>query len=184
MPTWSWIVIVVAVIVIVAVIVTRVAHQRRTAALRDRFGEEYERTVEHAGGIRAAEHELLERERLHDGLELHPLSEVTRSRYLARWSEIQATFVDEPKEAVEEADGLVQRVMHERGYPDDVGLDESIAVVSVDHPDTVQRYREAHGIALRARVDDASTEDLRQAMTHYRALFDELLTSSSASGVR
>src|SRR6185436_16433859 len=105
MPTWSWIVIVVAVIVIVAVIVTRVAHQRRTAALRDRFGEEYERTVEHAGGIRAAEHELLERERLHDGLELHPLSEVTRSRYLARWSEIQATFVDEPKEAVEEADG-------------------------------------------------------------------------------
>jgi hypothetical protein len=110
---------------------------------------------------------------------------VTRTRYLDRWNDIQATFVDDPQAAVTEADGLVQRVMQERGYAgDDPDLDRGLAAVSVDHPDTVERYRDAHGVAIRARVNDASTEDLRQAMTNYRALFDELLSSGAERGVR
>jgi len=172
MDTWIW--IVVAAVVVVVIAVAMASGGRRRHHLQDRFGSEYDRTVEHAHGRREAERELREREARHDELELRPLSEATRRRYAEQWDDMQSGFVDRPQVAMADADRLVTDLMRERGYPVD-DFDTRSELVSVDHPDVVENYRTAHGIARRTVEGNTTTEDLRQAVISYRALFQELL---------
>jgi FtsZ-interacting cell division protein ZipA len=174
MDTWVWIVIAVVVAIVVLGILATALRTRRSRSLQDRFGREYDRTVDKAGGRREAEQELREREKRHDELELRPLSQDVRERYLQQWQETQGQFVDDPKGAMSKADDLVQRVMRDRGYPVD-DFEQRAADISVEHPDLVEKYRTANGIARASERGEASTEDLRHSVRHYRALFVELL---------
>ena len=173
MEAWAWI-IVVAVIVIVAVAVWRIAAQRRSARLRRDFGPEYDRTVAAEGDPREAERALREREQRRERLDIRPLSEESRTRHAREWDDVQARFVDEPAGAVDDADRLVSSVMRERGYPID-DFEQQAELVSVDHPEVVENYRAGHAAQAAYSRGDSSTEDLRKAMVHYRALFDDLL---------
>jgi hypothetical protein len=173
MATWVWILVVIAAVVVVALI-AMAARQRRTTALRQRFGPEYDRAVEARQGRRAAEADLRDREKQRARLDIRPLPEGMRVRFAEEWRDVQERFVDQPSEAVVAADRLVYRVMEARGYP--MGdFDAQAGLVSVDHPDVVENYRFAHGIHERAQAQRASTEDLREALLRYRSLFDELL---------
>ena len=150
--------------------------KRRTDELRGKFGPEYERLTRERGDARHAERELASRVERVKQLHIKPLSPESRQRFAEAWRSDQARFVDDPKGAVVEADRLVADLMQVRGYP--VGdFDQRAADVSVDHPHVVQNYRTAHDIAVREKRGEASTEDLRVAMVHYRALFDDLLDS-------
>jgi hypothetical protein len=174
MPVWAWILIIVAVLVVLALIAWAVARQRRSQRLRARFGPEYERTLEERGRRREAEAELERREEKRRRLDIVPLAPEARDRYLASWREVQARFVDDPPGALADADSLVERVMRDRGYPMD-DFDQRAEDISVDHPQVVENYRAGHAIYLTNERGDATTEDLRQAVIHYRALFGELL---------
>ena len=182
MDTWVWIVIAAVVAIVVLGIVWSVTRAKRSRELQDTFGREYDRTVDEAGGRRAAEKELRERQKEHDKLELKQLSPEARDRYVRRWQSTQTRFVDDPSGAVAEADALVQEVMKERGYPTD-DFDRRVADISVDHPDLVEKYRTAHGIAKSADRGDASTEDMRHSVRHYRALFAQLLDTDDVENV-
>jgi hypothetical protein len=142
--------------------------------LQRRFGPEYERAVDQRDDRRQAEADLTARARRRSKLEITPLEPEARQRYGEAWRRVQADFVDRPVEAVREADRLVADVMRERGYPME-GFDQRAADVSVDHPQVVDNYRSAHEIAMASDRNEASTEDLRKAMVHYRSLFEELL---------
>lgn len=177
MATWVWILIVIVAVVVVALIAVA-ARQRRTTALRQRFGPEYDRAVEAREDRRAAEADLRDREKQRAQLDIRPLPENTRVRFAQEWQDVQERFVDQPSDAVVAADRLVYSVMEARGYP--VGdFDAQADLVSVDHPGVVENYRFAHGIRERAQAQGqgqgASTEDLREALLRYRSLFDELL---------
>jgi len=174
METWVWIVIGVIVAIVVLGVVFSALRTRRSRSLQDQFGREYDRTVDKAGGRREAERELAERQKRHDELELRPLSQDARDRYLQQWQVTQGRFVDDPTGAVSEADDLVQRVMRDRGYPVD-DFEQRAADISVEHPELVEKYRTANGIARASERGEASTEDLRHSVRHYRALFVELL---------
>jgi hypothetical protein len=174
MDTWVWIVVGVVVAIVVLGVFASVLRTRRSRSLQDRFGREYDRTVDKAGGRREAEQELRKREQRHDELELRPLSPDARDRYLQQWQLTQARFVDDPTGAVSEADNLVQQVMRDRGYPVD-DFEQRAADISVEHPELVEKYRTANGIARASERGEASTEDLRHSVRHYRALFVELL---------
>jgi FtsZ-interacting cell division protein ZipA len=174
MDTWVWIVIVVAVVIVLLGVVWSATRANRTRSLKETFGREYDRTVEQASGKRDAEHELRERQKRHDELDIRPLSPESRDRYVRRWQSTQTRFVDDPKGAVAEADTLVREVMQERGYPTE-NFERRVADISVDHPNLVEKYRTAHGIAQKSERNEASTEDLRHSVRHYRALFAELL---------
>ncbi|OAI55781.1 hypothetical protein AYO48_00260 [Gaiella sp. SCGC AG-212-M14] len=174
MNTWVWIAIAVVAAIIIVGVLWSALSTRRTRSLQERFGPEYDRELEKAGGRREAERELAEREKRHDELELRPLSDDARERYIEEWQATQARFVDDPAGAVSEADDLVQRVMRDRGYPVD-DFEQRAADISVEHPDLVERYRTADGIARASERGEASTEDLRHSVRHYRALFVELL---------
>jgi hypothetical protein len=177
MDTWVWIVIVAAAVVVVLGVISSATRARRSSSLKETFGREYDRTVESTGDRRAAEKELLERQKEHDKLELKPLSPESRDGFVRRWQSTQTRFVDDPRGAVAEADTLVQEVMKERGYPTD-DFDRRVADISVDHPDLVEKYRTAHGVAEASERGDASTEDMRHSVRHYRALFAELLETN------
>ncbi|MCX4775944.1 hypothetical protein [Streptomyces sp. NBC_01264] len=168
-------IIVAAVVVVVALtlILTMLARRRR---LRDRFGTEYERTVEEKGGALAAERELRAREQRHERLEIKELPAERRSQYAHEWATVQEHFVDRPDGSVAEADELVSRLMSERGYPTD-GYGGQLRDLSVEHAGTLDHYRSAHDVKVRSAGGQATTEELRGAMVHYRALFTELLTN-------
>lgn len=179
MSTNGWIVVglaIVIVAIVVMVLAARVASSRRRAHLQDKFGPEYDRAVGEAGSRRKAEDELADRERRHSELELKPLSDAGRRRYLEEWQGVQQRFVDDPENAATQAEQLVGRVMTDRGYPVDKGRKASAEAVSVDHPDVVQRYRKGCD-ALEARSGDgeARTENLRKAMVDFRSVFETLL---------
>ena len=174
MDTWVWIVIAVVAVIVLLAVVLGATRARRSRSLQDRFGNEYDRTVEQAGGKREAEKELIEREKRHDALDLRPLSPQQRDRYVQEWETTQGRFVDDPSGAVAEADRLVQRVMKDRGYPVD-DFDQRAADISVEHPELVEKYRTAHGVAQKSEQGQASTEELRHSVRHYRAVFAELL---------
>jgi len=174
MATWVWIVIVAAIVIAVLAVIWFAMASRRRRGLQERFGPEYDRTVETTGDRRAAESQLREREQLHEGLEIRELSPAARDRYFEQWRAVQVRFVDAPGEAVREADTLVQQVMRDRGYPVD-DFDTRADVVSVDHPHVVDNYRAAHGVWAANERGEATTEDLRQSLVHYRSLFEELL---------
>ena len=148
--------------------------RRRSQQLRQRFGPEYDRTIRTEGNVRKAEAALEARAKRVDALHIRPLSPADATRFDAAWRVVQARFVDDPHGAVTEADRLVGEVMAARGYP--VGdFEQRVADISVDHPDVVMNYRAARDIAVVHAQGKASTEDLRQAMVHYRALFRDLL---------
>jgi len=177
MGTGVIIAIVVAVVVLVAVVGAVAAidsRRRRTKQLRQRFGPEYDRAVERHGRRKEAETELAAREERRRGLDIRPLEREQRERFAEQWRDVQGRFVDAPQEAVRESDRLVREVMRQRGYPVD-DFDQRAEDVSVDHPHVVENYRAAGRIAERNQRGEASTEDLRQATVHYRALFEELL---------
>ncbi len=180
MDAWIWIVIAVVVVLVIIIAVAAAARRRRRHHLQQRFGSEYDRTVEGADRRREAERDLRDREARHDELELRPLSEAARQRYTQQWQEMQSGFVDRPQVAVADADRLITELMRERGYPVD-DFDTRSELVSVDHPDVVENYRTAHGIAARTVEGRTSTEDLRQAVISYRALFEEMLADDAVS---
>jgi hypothetical protein len=163
--------IVVALVIVVGFIVF--LWRRRSQKLQEQFGPEYKHAVRQYGDARKAEAELTAREKRVRKLDIRPLTHEEQDRFAVLWRKTQARFVDEPSKAVGEADGLVKDVMQTRGYP--VGdFDQRAADVSVDHPNVVTNYRAGREIAARNRSGEATTEDLRQAMKHYRALFEEL----------
>ena len=168
-------IIVIAVVVLVAA--AFLAWQRqRSRRLQERFGPEYDRTLERSGDRRAAEAELTEREQRRRKLDVVELEPAARERYREAWQVTQCRFVDDPGGATRAADELVARVMRDRGYPVDE-FEQRAADISVDHPQVVEDYRAAHAVSLANERDLASTDDLRQAFVHYRALFTELLDS-------
>ena len=173
MSVIGWIILAIVVLVIVGVALWAM-RRRQTAQLKDRFGPEYDRTVAESGGEREARADLRAREQRREQLDIQPLSPERREQYGTAWREVQATFVDGPSRAVREADLLVVRVMQDRGYPMEE-FEQRAADVSVDHPEVVENYRAAHAISMKNEQRTASTEDLRQAMVHYRALFQDLL---------
>ena len=167
------IVVVLVVLVVVALVAAAVVAGRRRA-LKRRFGPEYDRVVAEQDSRGAAERELRDRERRHAELELTPLDPESRARYAAAWEELQVRFVDSPGETVGDADELVSRLIAERGYPTG-DFSDQIAHLSVDHARTLTHYRNAHEIRVRNERGEASTEELRQAVVHFRALFADLL---------
>jgi hypothetical protein len=173
----TWVIVVVAVVVVIALAALALG-RGRSAALKRRFGPEYDRTVDETGGRRAAESSLRDRAKRRNELEIHELSHEARLQFATRWREVQSGFVDDPRLAVDDADRLLQAVMRERGYPVDE-FDERLEMVSVDHPELAENYRVAHTTQRRSGVDSASVDDLREAFQHYRALFDDLLADSA-----
>jgi hypothetical protein len=173
MAAWVWVVIVIAVVVVVALVAVG-ARKRRTAMLRGHFGPEYDRVVENSEDQRAAEANLRAREKQRAQFDLRPLPEATRLGFAGEWRDLQERFVDQPAQATGAADTLIIRVMEARGYPMK-DFDAQAELISVDHPDTVENYRFAHAVQQRAETQQASTEDLREALLRYRSLFDELL---------
>jgi hypothetical protein len=169
-----WVLVAILAIALAAAVVVLV-RQRRSQQLREGFGPEYDRTIAETGDRRSAERELADRRERRSELEIRELDADARDRYAERWRNTQRTFVDQPAAAVAEADALVSEVMHERGYPVEEDFERRAADVSVDHPVVVENYRAAHAISIRAVREEASTEDLRQALVHFRALFAELL---------
>ena len=166
------------VIVIIAVVALLFVRKRRntTAELRKKFGSEYDRAVLVHGTGRKAEAKLEDREKRVEKLNIRDLDPIERERFSKRWESVQSRFVDSPKGAVTEADDLVSSLMKARGYPVS-DFDQRAADISVDHPRVVENYRSAHEIALRVLKvgkEEATTEELRTAMIHYRSLFDEL----------
>ncbi len=176
------IVVAVVVVVVVLAIVWMIARKRRTEALRQRFGPEYERTVREHGPGRA-ETVLSEREKRVDRFQIRELAADERERFVTEWRLVQSRFVDDPKRAVRDADQLVNQLMQSRGYPMS-DFEQRAADISVDHPRVVDNYRAAHVIALRHQKGEASTEDLRNAIIYYRSLFDDLLQTQTTSGTR
>ena len=178
MPVWGWILIVIAAALVAGVAVWLITSRRRTAQLQERFGPEYNRVTSSAESKSEAEAELARREERREKLEIRPLSQESRTRYVDEWKSIQAEFVDEPGRAVDRADSLLQKVMAERGYPVEK-FEQRAEDLSVDHPKVVENYREGHRLATKSHGDGDGTEELRQAMRHYRALFEELVESRS-----
>jgi hypothetical protein len=174
MPYWGWIVIGVAAAVLVAMMVVLGLRVGRSRRLRTAFGPEYDRTVGEAGSRAEAEAELRERQRRHEELDLQPLAPEARDDYLEQWRSTQEHFVEDPPGATVEADHLVLQVMRARGYPVE-DFNRRAADISVDYPELAGNYRAAHEVAVRQSTGEATTEDLRRAFRHYRALFDELL---------
>jgi hypothetical protein len=165
---------VVVVAALVAIAVWLLMRRRKTSALRARFGPEYDRLLQSTKTPAEAERELLERERRVQSFSLRPLSRDEADQYAQSWRTVQARFVDDPRTAVNEADRLIEDVMRARGYPvEDTAhrLDD----LSVEHAAVVNHYRSGREIVVRHGRGEASTEDLRKAMVHFRALFDELV---------
>jgi hypothetical protein len=174
MNTAAIVILVVVVAVIAIALGFVVTLWRRSRRLREQFGPEYKHAVRQYGDVRKAETELAAREKRVRGLEIRSLTQEERSNFAEVWKTTQARFVDEPSKAVGEADGLIKEVMQTRGYP--VGdFDQRAADISVDHPNVVTNYRAGREIAARNKSGEATTEDLRQAMVHYRSLFEELM---------
>jgi len=177
MTPLAMILIVALVVVVLAFGAYVVWKEWRTRNLRSRFGPEYSRTVKQTGSRAKAESRLKARETRVEKFHIRPLSREKKIRYLATWQSVQAEFVDDPRQAVRRADALLGDVMAARGYPVS-DFEQRSADLSVDHPQVVQNYRNAHAIASRHERGEAGTEELRQAMIHYRPLFDELVAES------
>ena len=171
------ILVLVLIVVVIAVGAILFWQRRRSTALQQRFGSEYQRAVGEFGDQRKAEAELAAREKRVRSLDIRPLSPEEETRFTQAWKKAQARFVDEPSQAAAEADILVKELMETRGYP--MGnFEQRAADISVDHPNMVSNYRAAREIALRNNAGKATTEDIRQAMVHYRSLFEELLETA------
>ncbi len=183
MDAWVWVVIIALVVIVVAAVAVAAMRSRRTDRLREDFGPEYDRALREREGDRSrAEAELLGRRDRRDALDIRPLSPSAADGYRDRWRGVQSQFVDEPAAAVGAADGLLTEVMRDRGYPvDDFAAQEEL--MSVNHPEVVEDYREGHRIHTAYGSGDASTEDLRQAMVHFRGLFERLVGAGQTADI-
>lgn len=162
------------VVAIVALVGFLLMRKRQSDQLRSKFGSEYDHAVKETGDRSRAEASLREREKRVEHLNIRPLTSEDAVRFRESWKHVQTRFVDDPKGAVTDADRLLGDVMSNRGYP--MGdFDQRAADISVEHPRVVEHYRAGHEIALRHEQGKASTEDLRQAMIHYRTLFNDLV---------
>jgi uncharacterized membrane protein len=171
--TWTLVAIVAAVIVI-ALVAYAIHRSKQSQGLRTRFGPEYDRAVEAHGGRAQAEAELRRREERVGHLTIVPLAAADAARFSAAWTSLQADFVDNPRGVVDQADALVRELLVKRGYPMS-DFEHRAADISVDHPTVVSNYRAAQEIRGRTLRGEVETEELRKAVVHYRALFDELL---------
>jgi len=175
----TYIIIAVVLILVVGAILGPIfARRKRSERLHDHFGTEYDHTVQALGDEKKAQTELDERQKHVKSLDIHPLSVEQRERYLAEWTAVQSKFVDEPGQAIIDADDLIMEVMQTRAYPVS-DFEQRAADVSVSYPALVSNYRAARVIALKNEQDQADTEELRQAMIYYRSLFEELLETEA-----
>ena len=173
----TYIVIAVALVLVViagAILAPIFIQRKRSERLRDHFGPEYDHTVKTLGDEKKAQVELEDRQKHVKALDIHPLSSSESQRYAAEWAGVQLKFVDEPGQAVIDADRLIMEVMHMRAYPV-ADFEQRAADISVNHPDFVSNYRSARETAIKNEQFQANTEELRQAMIYYRSLFKELL---------
>jgi hypothetical protein len=168
------IVVAFAILFVVVIVVATYLEKRKTKALRNRFGSEYDRAVLKHGSQRKAEAKLAGRQTRVDAFKIHELGAIERERFVAAWQTVQSRFVDFPKAAVTEADELIAALLVARGYPRDT-FEQSAADLSVAHPRMMESYRAAHAIAARPSGSEANTEELRFAMIQSRAIFDELI---------
>lgn len=169
----NWIIAIVVALMAVAA-AAFVLQRQRSRQLRTHFGPEYDHALEGFGHRRLAERALIDRARRVDKLEIRPLPAARREELRTRWQMLQAKFVDDPDSAIRDAHALLGTVMHDEGYPVSK-FDEEVELLSVHHPAAVQHYRAAHRLAQARDRGESTTEDLRQAMIHYRALFEDLL---------
>ena len=180
-PLWIWIALGAVGLLIIVGLVARGARRSRSESLRDKFGSEYDHAVQSAGSRKRAEHELVQRTKEVEQFEIRPLNASERDRYRRDWQRVEQHFLERPTAAVGEADELVADIMRVQGYP--MGdFEKHAAHLSVKHPRVIEHYRAGHRV-IGGPAGGASTEDLRQAMLHYRALFDELV-GSVASDVK
>jgi hypothetical protein len=173
------VVVIVAVLVLAAIVAMTMRQRARSRRLRQRYGDEYDLMVGRAGNRRRAESELQRREQRRQEMDIRPLEPGARAAFAEDWRRTQEEFVDRPVEAVKRADLLVVQVMKARGYPAG-DFEQQARDVSVDHASVIKEYRAAHKISARSDDHRATTEELRQAMKHYRALFSELLEESGS----
>jgi hypothetical protein len=172
--TQTWIIIAAAVALGLVAIGAWFYRRKQSHRLQERFGPEYDRTVHELGSRTKGESDLKAREKRVERLEILPLASSEAARFTEAWRALQSRFIDNPKGVVVEAEQLVRELMEKRGYP--MGdFERRAGDISVDHPDVVANYRSAQAIALRDQQGSADTEELRKAVVHYRALFDELL---------
>jgi hypothetical protein len=176
--TSGQIVVLIVIALVVAAGAAAVWYFQRRTILRSRFGPEYDRVVADRDGRVAGERELLDRERRHSELDIRPLEPAARERYADDWRAVQAQFLEDPARAVVSGDEIVTRLVAERGYPTE-NYDDQLSYLSVEHARTLGHYRDAHAAYLRGQRGEASTEELRQALVHYRELFAELLGDPS-----
>ena len=172
------ILVLVALVVLIALAIWLTMRRRRSAALRARYGDEYDRTVDAVGGRGRAEANLAEREKRVAALDIRPLTPEERTRYTTEWQEIKAVFVDSPAEAVLHADRMLTSMLKTRGFPM-ADFDRRYEDLTVNHADTARHYRAGNEIAMRQNRGEASTEDLRQAMKHYETLVDDMVNDFS-----
>jgi FtsZ-interacting cell division protein ZipA len=172
--TQTWMILA-AVVVLAAIAVGAWFYRRQQShKLQDHYGTEYTRTMTELGSRTKAESDLRAREKRVERLELIPLAAPDAARFTRAWQDLQGRFVDNPKGVVVQAEQLVRELMEKRGYP--MGdFERRAGDISVDHPEVVANYRAAQSIAVRDQRGSADTEELRKAVVHYRALFDELL---------
>lgn len=167
-------IIVAAVVLAVLAAAFFLVRQRRSKELQSKFGPEYERAVIETGAKAKAEAELAQRAKRVRKLDIRPLPAGQADTFIRSWKATQARFVDDPSGAIREADDLLGELMSARGYPV-TDFEQRAADLSVDHGELVHNYRIAHQVAVRHSRGEAGTEDLRQAMIHYRALFEDLI---------
>ncbi len=168
------VIVIVIVVVVVAVLAALAVRTMQRRKLRERFGDEYQRVVDEKGGRSAAEAELRRREKHHATLDLRDLSDADRVRFRDGWVAVQTLFVDDPVSAVRDGDRLVTELVAARGYPVS-DYEDRLAQLSVEHANVLNHYRDAHEISTRNDAGNATTEELRQALVHYRELFADLL---------
>ena len=170
------------IVLLIAVGIWMTIRKRRTDHLRDRFGDEYDRTLDNAGDRTKAERALEEREERVDALEIRRLTADEHTRFATEWRDVKAVFVDSPVEAVLHADRMVATMMKTVGYPM-ADFDRRYEDLTVNHGDVARHYREGHAIVDRHNDGSASTEDMRQGMKHYEALFDHLVADAEGGGL-
>jgi hypothetical protein len=175
------VVLVVLALIAIGILVAAMVRQSRGRRLRSQFGPEYDRTVDQTGSRAEAEKQLEQRVQERDELPIRDLEPSERERYAGAWRSVQSRFVDDPVGAVREADQLCASLMNARGYPTD-DFERQAALVSVDHADVVPSYRQAHELTLTAERSPAATDDLRESMVRYRALFERLLGEPAGDG--
>ena len=178
--TYLIVVVVLVVVLLGAILAVAFSGRKRSQRLQERFGPEYEHTVQSLGNEKKAQTELDERQKHVAALNIHPLSVSERDRYLADWTAVQSKFVDEPGQAIVDADHLIMEVMQVRAYPVS-DFEQRAADISVNYPTLVSNYRAARVIALKNEQHQADTEELRQAMIYYRSLFEELLETGAVA---